>query len=280
MPSKRSASVKPKGARVDRQATKTARPKAVRNSPRAVKPKGAGNLGKVAKAVAPETAGNVRRVAKAVKPTAAPGMSDLARAAALNAAKAMMRKALRSGAAAVRSVADSAARTGRGVVETGLSKRLPIQVSIDVAVPLNVAWDEWMTFESFTEGVHRIEDVERDGDYLYGHTPAPLSAEWEAEIVDERMHGSFAWRSVKESDCAGLVTFHRLSERLTRIELNLDVLPTNASETFALALHVAHRRAEVELRRFKSRVEFISPDVYDEIEVSQNGGSPESDEEG
>jgi uncharacterized membrane protein len=187
----------------------------------------------------------------------------------------MARGALQASAAALRAAVDRAAQTGRDVVDSGLSRRLPIQVSIDVAVPLNVAWDEWMTFESMTEGVLRIEDVERDGDYLFGKT-APRSEDWEAEIVDERQHESFAWRSVQGSDCAGLATFHRLSDRLTRIELDLDVLPTNPAETFALALHLAHHRAEVELRRFKARVEFISPDVY---ETNDDSEEPESDEE-
>jgi uncharacterized membrane protein len=120
-----------------------------------------------------------------------------------------------------------------------------------------------------TEGVHRIEEVERDGDHLYGRTAAPLSEDWEAEIVDDRLHESFAWRSIKGSDCAGLVTFHRLSERLTRLELDIDVVPTNPAETFALALHLAHHRAEVELRRFKARVEFINPDVYEDSDEKE-----------
>jgi uncharacterized membrane protein len=121
-----------------------------------------------------------------------------------------------------------------------------------------------MGFSELTEGLHRIEDVERDGDHLVGRTDGPRPADWEAEIVDERPQESFAWRSLQGSDCAGLATFHRLSERLTRIELDLDVLPTGPLETLALSLRLAHRRAEAELRRFKARVEFINPDVYEQ----------------
>jgi uncharacterized membrane protein len=123
------------------------------------------------------------------------------------------------------------------------------------------------------EGVHRIEDVERDGDSLIGRTAAPHSTDWSAEIVDEREQESLAWRSVEGSDCAGLVTFHQLSERLTRIELDLDVLPTRPTEAVALGLHLAHRRAEADLRRFKAHVEFINPDVYEAD--SPNGSEPE-----
>jgi uncharacterized membrane protein len=198
------------------------------------------------------------------------------RKAAVKAVKFFGSKALSAGAETARAAAERAVAAGRSALDTGASRRLPIFVSIDVAVPPLVAWEEWMTFESFTEGVHRIEDVERDGDRLYGRTPEPLATDWEAEIVDEREQQAFAWRSVEGSDCAGLATFHELSERLTRIELDLDVVPTNPAETLALSLHIAHKRAETELRRFKARVEFINPDVY-EAELSQNGSEPTAD---
>jgi uncharacterized membrane protein len=151
-----------------------------------------------------------------------------------------------------------------------MSQRLPIQLSIDVAVPIHVAWEQWRSWGSLPEGVHRIQDVERDGDSLLGHTAGPRSVDWEAEIKDEREDESFAWRSVAGTDVAGLATFHRISDRLTRIELDLDVVPTNPSEAVTLALHLAHRHAEADLRRFKAHVEFISPDAY-ENGSGQNG---------
>ena len=148
------------------------------------------------------------------------------------------------------------------------ARRLPIQRSIDVAVPIDVAWDEWTRFELLPEGTHRVEDIERDGD---GHLVGRLAGlhpdgNWEAEILDERIDESFAWHSEGASDCTGLVTFHELAERLTRIELELDVVPTGLGEAAALALRLADRRAEADLRRFKARVEAIDPDDYPPIE--------------
>jgi uncharacterized membrane protein len=198
--------------------------------------------------------------------------SKVFRKVAGKAAKTIARKSLRSAAAAIRVAADRTVSAGMNAVEAGMSKRLPIQVSVDVAVPLNFAWEQWMDYGSIPEGVHRIEDVERDGDSLYGHVAGPRSADWEAEIVDERQQQSFAWRSVQGTDTAGLVTFHRLGDRLTRIELDLDVLPTNPAEALTMASHMAQRRAQADLRRFKAHVEFINPDVY-ESESGQNGAS-------
>ena len=80
------------------------------------------------------------------------------------------------------------------------------------------------------------------------------------------------------TDCAGLITFHRLSDRLTRIELDLDVVPTNPSQAVTMALHLAHRHAEADLRRFKAHVEFISPDAYEESsDGNANGHSDSAD---
>jgi uncharacterized membrane protein len=240
--------------------------KAARTATKAVKPTGRG-------------AKTVARAAKSASggsgsPVPTPGKlgRTVAKKAAKKAAKTMVHKTVAMGASAVRRAADRAAVAGRNAYESGTSKMVPIQLSIDVAVPIHVAWEEWRAWGSLPEGVHRIEDVERDGDALIGRTAGPRRVDWEAEIKDEREDESFAWLSTAGTDVAGLATFHSLSERLTRIELDLDVVPTNPSEALAMALHVAHRHAEADLRRFKAHVEFISPDAYEE-HLQQNGHS-------
>lgn len=54
------------------------------------------------------------------------------------------------------------------------------------------------------------------------------------------------------------------------------MLPTSPTEALTLSLHLAHRRAEADLRRFKAGVEFINPDLYEDS-VKQNGSAPETD---
>ncbi|MBV9604768.1 MAG: hypothetical protein JO027_06665 [Solirubrobacterales bacterium] len=217
---------------------------------------------------------NVARAAKSAvgdSDSHLPVPSGIAGKVAKKAAKTMVRKTVEMGAGAVRRAADRAAEASRNAYEAGTSRLVPIQLSIDVAVPINIAWEQWRSWGRLPEGVHRIVDVERDGDSLIGHTAGPREVDWEAEIKDEREDESFAWRSVEGTDVAGLATFHQLSERLTRIELDLDVVPTNPTEAMTLALHVAHRRAEADLRRFKAHVEFISPDAYEERNGNGNG---------
>jgi uncharacterized membrane protein len=150
---------------------------------------------------------------------------------------------------------------------TPLAQRLrsvPIQCSIDIAVPIQVAYDEWMKLEFLPEGVHTVRKIRQDGDRLRGRITG-VSRErsrWRAEVREDRPGESFAWRSDQGSDCLGLVTFHRLAERLTRLEVELDVLPLGPTQAFELVTRIADRRAEADLRRFKAELERISPDDY------------------
>jgi uncharacterized membrane protein len=198
------------------------------------------------------------------------------------AAKKVAIRALEAGAEKIRAAAEKTAENGKGAVGSGLRRRLPIQRSVDVAVPVRVAWEEWMAFTFLPEGVDRVEEIEREDNVLTGCcTVGPWKRDWSADILDEREQQSFAWQSLEGSDCAGLVTFHELGRRLTRIELGLDVQPTSVVEALALSTHFADRRAEADLRRFKARLELINPDVYDEGEtdVSDEGESEQDEQE-
>ena len=60
-------------------------------------------------------------------------------------------------------------------------------------------------------------------------------------------------------------------DRLTRIELNLDVRPAELAEAASLAVHLAVRHVEAERRRFKAEVELLNPDIYEELVGATNG---------
>jgi uncharacterized membrane protein len=236
-----------------------------------------------------KAAKNVKRAAKVTKAAAstapAPTPKGIAKVAARKTLKFVARKAAQTSAAMIRHAAERVADTGKNAIGSAGTRRPPIQFGVNVAVPIDVVWEEWLSYGLLPEGVQRIEDVERDGDVLIGRTAGPRSVDWEAEIMDERENESFAWRSVDGTDCAGLVTFHRISDRLTRIEIDLDVLPTNPAEAFALATHVADRRAMADLRKFKAHVEFINPDAYQsdgrpDVSVGTDAAEPEREPAG
>jgi uncharacterized membrane protein len=223
---------------------------------------------------APAKIKQATKAAKAVDKVAPSASHSLARKLAVKLLKRLARQALEAGEDAVRAALDRASEAGGGGELLGANlkqipnlRQLPIQCAVDIAVPIYVAWNEWMRLEQLPEGVHQVSDIERDGDELTGYTTGPQGSDWFAEILDERKRQSFAWRSYEGGDCAGLVTFHRLSKRLTRLELSLDVVPTNVAEAVTLTTHVADHRAETYLRRFKARLEQISPDEYEAPEA-------------
>src|SRR5579884_1379069 len=181
---------------------------------------------------------------------------------------------------ALAALADRALGDGTSLAER--IRSVPIQCSIDIAVPLEVAYEEWMKLEFLPEGAHRVEQIKRRGDRLRGVIAGALAqhSAWQAEVREERPNESFAWRSSKGSDCLGLATFHRLAERLTRIELELDLVPVRPAEAFELLVHIADRRTDTDLRRFKARLERISPDDYPASgEGTADGADSDNDEE-
>jgi uncharacterized membrane protein len=146
--------------------------------------------------------------------------------------------------------ADEAKGTGKG-------RRLPVQESVDVAVPLETAYNQYTQFEDFPKFMHRVEKVEqRDDAHLVWHENIwGVRREWEAEITDQRPNERIAWKSLSGTETTGVVTFHRLSDRLTRIEVNLDFKPQGLLEKTASGFRMSRRALKSDLMRFKAFVE-------------------------
>src|SRR2546421_2276356 len=102
---------------------------------------------------------------------------------------------------ALHSLTDGPA-SGGGLAMAQRLRSVPIQCSIDIAVPLEVAYEEWMKLEFLPEGIHRVEQIRRKGDRLTGRILGAMAnhERWRAEIREERRCESFAWRSVSGSD--------------------------------------------------------------------------------
>lgn len=71
------------------------------------------------------------------------------------------------------------------------------------------------------------------------------------QIPDERV----AWTSIDGARNAGVVTFHRLADNLTRVTLQLDVDPEGPLDNIGDALGFVERRAKGDLKRFKEFIE-------------------------
>jgi uncharacterized membrane protein len=193
---------------------------------------------------------------------ASPGSAGgkLARKTALTALTRAGARAVSAGGAAARAATERALDATATSTSPATHGRPPIQAAVDAAVPCQVAWDEWMTLEWVPDSAGEITGPRRGRN---GKLRGKLRHDrWSAEVTEVHAPHSFAWRATRGSDCAGLITFHPLSEWLTRIELSLDARPVRLSQAVALVSHRADRRTRADLRRFKARLELISPDDY------------------
>src|SRR5436190_5935269 len=140
---------------------------------------------------------------------------------------------------------------------TGRGRRLPIQEAIDVGVPIDVAYNEWTQFEQFPEFMHRVEQIEqKDDTHLVWHENIwGRRRKWTAEITDQTPNERIAWRSEEGAENVGVITFHDLGDRLTRILVNLDFQPKGLMEKTASGFRMSRRALRSDLMRFKAHIE-------------------------
>ena len=144
-----------------------------------------------------------------------------------------------------------------GMPGVGKGRRMPVQQSVDVAVPIETAYNQWTQFEEWPEFMHRVTRVTQEDDCtvsfatkIWGKTK-----EFKAEIETQRPDERIKWRVAQGITHSGVVTFHELAPRLTRIELNFDVAPGSLIEKSARGMRHVKRAARADLHRFKAFTE-------------------------
>jgi uncharacterized membrane protein len=132
-----------------------------------------------------------------------------------------------------------------------------VEHSIDVDVPVQVAYNQWTQFEEFPRFMEKVESV-RQVDDTHLHWVATVAGkrkEWDAEITEQTPDQRIAWNSTSGARNAGVVTFHRLDDNTTRVMLQLDVEPEGVIETAGTAVGLFEREVEGDLERFKEFIE-------------------------
>jgi uncharacterized membrane protein len=139
----------------------------------------------------------------------------------------------------------------------GGGRRMPIQQSTDVAVPIKIAYNRWTLFEDWPDFMHRFESVEQVDDTTLSFSTKVwgIHRQFEAEIVEQRPDERIEWNVTEGPAHTGVVTFHELAPRLTRIEVSLDIEPHGMLEKMARGMRFTKRAARADLHRFKSLVE-------------------------
>jgi uncharacterized membrane protein len=140
---------------------------------------------------------------------------------------------------------------------TGRGRRLPVQESVDVGVDIQTAYDQFTQFEEWPKFMHRVERAEQrdDATVMIHENIWGVRRSWEAEIVEQTPCERIVWRSNGGPQVVGVVTFHALSDNLTRVLVNMDFQPQGLFEKTASGMRLSRRALRSDLMRFKAFVE-------------------------
>jgi uncharacterized membrane protein len=141
--------------------------------------------------------------------------------------------------------------------------------SIDVGVPVRVAYDQWTQFRDFPSFMKKVENVEQEEDEKLQWRAQVLWSHrnWKSTILHQVPDSEIVWRSEGDKGYVdGAVTFHELAPNLTRILLVLEYNPKGFFEHTGNLWRAQGRRARLELKHFRRHVMTQSLLQPDEIE--------------
>ena len=104
--------------------------------------------------------------------------------------------------------------------------------SIEVRVPVRVAYNQWTQFESFPQFMDGVKEVKQlDDRRLHWHASiVGQDLEWTPKIVEQQPDKRVAWRSTSGEKNAGVVTFHYLDDSTTRVTVQLEFEPRHRGQ--------------------------------------------------
>jgi uncharacterized membrane protein len=152
---------------------------------------------------------------------------------------------------------DKKGATKGGVPGVGKGRRMPVQQSVDIGVPLEAVYNQWTQFELWPNFMHRVTRVTQEDECTVSFETKiwGKSKEFTAKVETQRPDERVKWRVADGLTHTGVVTFHELAPRLTRVELGFDVEPGGLLEKAARGMRHIKRAARADLHRFKAFIE-------------------------
>jgi uncharacterized membrane protein len=137
------------------------------------------------------------------------------------------------------------------------TKAMNIVESIDVGVPIRVAYNQWTQFGEFPSFMKKVESVETAEDNKLNWKAQVFWSHrtWEATIQKQVPDECIVWRSKgPKGHVDGAVTFHELGPNLTRILLILEYYPQGLFERTGNLWRAQGRRARLEFKHFRRHI--------------------------
>jgi hypothetical protein len=143
--------------------------------------------------------------------------------------------------------------------------------SIDVGVPIDLAYNQWTQYADFAGFMKKVENVDQntnEPEKLHWKAQVFWShREWDADVVEQIPEERIVWKSKgQKGHVDGAVTFHKLGPNLTRILVVLEYHPQGMFERTGNLWRAQGRRARLELKHFQRHVMTNAVLHPDEIE--------------
>jgi uncharacterized membrane protein len=181
-----------------------------------------------------------------------------------------------SGDGGTESSEENGVAAGNGI---GAGAPLPIQGSIDVALPVAAVFDLCTRFEEYPQIVDRVTAIEIDDEthFNVGVRAGKREQQLSLELLDELPEERLDWEGVGELEHSGVLTFHPLAPRLTRLELTIERASEGPFDQLKRIVGLPERVLDQELRRFKAVAELWEDGKeYEPTEIGMPVGREES----
>ena len=148
-------------------------------------------------------------------------------------------------------------------------KLINISESVDVGVPIRVAYNQWTQYSDFPKFTKKLENVDQSEETKTNWKAQVFWSHrtWEATVMDQVPDDRIIWRSKgPKGHVDGAVTFHELAPNLTRILVVLEYHPQGLFERTGNLWRAQGRRARLEVKHFRRHVMTESILHADELE--------------
>ncbi|MEU1050136.1 SRPBCC family protein [Streptomyces sp. NPDC005897] len=139
----------------------------------------------------------------------------------------------------------------------GSVKATNIVETVDIGVPLRTVYDQWtqlQDFSGFTKGVQSVsphDEVTSDWTAKIAFSTRSWKATVQEQVPDQRI----AWTSEgAKGSTKGVVTFHALAPRLTRVVVVVEYYPAGFFEKTGNLWRAQGRRLRLDLKHFARHV--------------------------
>jgi uncharacterized membrane protein len=132
-----------------------------------------------------------------------------------------------------------------------------IKESLELAVPVSTAYNQWTQFEDFPkfmEGVQSVEQLD-DTHLRWIAEVGGETRDWQAEIVEQVPDRKVAWTAIDVNGPNGIVTFEPLGESTTMMTVEMSYEPEGLKEQLGAKIGLDSRQVKEDLNRFKEIVE-------------------------